>query len=408
MRTRLRLGLYNIQELSTEKLTMVDAQGRGTHPQLLAAAAIIARHQPDVLVINEIDHDLSTSDPYLNLQRFRTAYLIPAVRQVGQMEASGGDRRQRLGGGADIWPHLFTAPCNTGIPSGFDFNGDGAVATPENLGTHEYALDCWGYGRYPGQYCMAVFSRYPIDSKAARTFQHFLWKNLPGNHMPVEAYPVGASERFPLSSKSHWVVPVVTPAGPLHLWMCHPTPRGYGDDGGRNMARNHDELAFWKVYLDGGHGLVDDQGRAGGHPSAVPAVLIGDLNAEPDAGRGTVLGATMDLLLKHPQLQDTARWLTGSGALEGGMPGPPEYLEQRTMRHPRGTARLDYILPTPQVRVEGGGVFWPTHTADAEGARLAHEGSDHRFCYLDVALDGQEPAATQPAVRGAKARQQMR
>jgi hypothetical protein len=153
---------------------------------------------------------------------------------------------------------------------------------------------------------------------------------------------------------------------------------------------------------------VDDQGRAGGHPAGVAGVLIGDLNAEPDAGRDSPMGATMDLLLRHPQLQDTARWLTSSGALEGGMPGPPEYLEQRTMLHPRGTARLDYILPTAQVRVEGGGVYWPAHTADAEGARLAHEASDHRFCYLDVALDGQEPAATRPAVGGAKARQRMR
>src|SRR3546814_15576309 len=47
-------------------------------------------------------------------------------------------------------PHRFTAPPNTGVPSGHDLDGDGRTMGPR---------DALGYGRFPGQYGMAILSR---------------------------------------------------------------------------------------------------------------------------------------------------------------------------------------------------------------------------------------------------------
>ncbi len=44
--------------------------------------------------------------------------------------------------------------------------------------------DAFGFGAYPGQFGLAVFSKYPIDYRHIRTFQHFLWKDMPGAMLP--------------------------------------------------------------------------------------------------------------------------------------------------------------------------------------------------------------------------------
>ena len=51
-----RIATFNVQELSWKKLQEVDAGGKGNHPQLLAAAAIIRHVRPDILLLNEIDY----------------------------------------------------------------------------------------------------------------------------------------------------------------------------------------------------------------------------------------------------------------------------------------------------------------------------------------------------------------
>ena len=45
--------------------------------------------------------------------------------------------------------------------------------------------DAFGFGFFPGQFGMAVFSKYPIDVASVRTFQLFLWKDMPGNLHPA-------------------------------------------------------------------------------------------------------------------------------------------------------------------------------------------------------------------------------
>src|SRR5690606_7517003 len=153
----------NIWELSREKLDRVDAGGVGTDSQALAAAAVLKRIRPDIVLLNEVDHDADhPGEPARAARDFVARYL-------------------RTGADPLDYPYVYAAPSNTGVASGLDLNQDGRVV--DTPGTRDYGDDAWGFGTYPGQYAMAVLSRYPIDSAAARTFQLFRWQQLPGHHM---------------------------------------------------------------------------------------------------------------------------------------------------------------------------------------------------------------------------------
>ena len=84
-------------------------------------------------------------------------------------------------GEAVEYPYAFVAPSNTGVPTGFDLNNNGVVGAP---GTQAGGDDSFGFGLFPGQYGMVVLSKYPILDDEARTFQHFLWKDMPGALLP--------------------------------------------------------------------------------------------------------------------------------------------------------------------------------------------------------------------------------
>src|SRR5699024_3421805 len=93
--------------------------------------------------------------------------------------------------------YAYTAPVNTGVPSGHDLDGDGAVGGPG---------DAWGFGEFPGQYGMVLLSRYPILTDQVRTFQKLRWADMPSNLLPTEFYGPEVSAELRLSSKSHWDV----------------------------------------------------------------------------------------------------------------------------------------------------------------------------------------------------------
>ena len=65
---------------------------------------------------------------------------------------------------------------NTGVASGADLDGDGRVVA--GPGSDAYAGDAFGFGRFPGQYGMTVFSRFPLG--AARTFRLLPRSAVPG------------------------------------------------------------------------------------------------------------------------------------------------------------------------------------------------------------------------------------
>jgi hypothetical protein len=379
--SRVRIALFNIRELKTEKLLDVDDRGIGRHPQAMAAASIIGKLEPDVLILNEIDHDY-VSDPVdlaLNARRFRDAYL------------SAGGKVLEL-------PYSFAAPSNTGLLSGLDLDDDGHVASDEDRGTRPHGNDSFGYGTYPGEYSMAVLSRYPILEQEARTFQKFLWKDLPGHHMPSDLFSDEVRQVFRLSSKSHWDLPIDVGGETLHLFLSHPTPQGFDGEEDRNGRRNFDEIKLWVEYLDAGATLTDDQGGRGGYGSQDPFVIAGDLNAAPlasgEGGEGPFRisvydgMAAIEQLLEHPRIQESGPFATSSGGLAHRVEsprqsGPPSFPERSTSVFGQG-ARIDYILPSVGLEIVSGGVFWPTPEEDPEGARWAADASDHRLVWLDL------------------------
>lgn len=359
--TTVRIATFNIWELSREKIDNVNAAGHGTNDQLRGAARIVQLVRPDVLLINEIDHD----DAGQNVALFQARYL-----NQPQDDAAGIN-----------YPHVYFQPVNTGVPSGRDLDHDGESDGPG---------DGFGYGRYPGQYGMALLSRFPIDTATARTFRLLRWADMPGNLMPdgTSGKPTWYSEddaaNLRLSSKSHWDVPVRIGDTTLHFLCSHPTPPTFDGDEDRNGRRNFDEIRFWADYLTGGRlaeYIVDDAGHSGGLDANAHFVILGDLNADPYRDPSPYGRSAISQLLDHPRIVDAAP--CAQGALMGELPGPPMFLERRTCDF----GRIDYVLLADSLSAAGGGVFWPD-SADPLVALVAdrERSSDHRLVWTDVII----------------------
>jgi hypothetical protein len=175
--------------------------------QANAVAEIIQRVRPEVLLINEFDYYAPTAahpDGPL-VDAFRDNYLALSHNGTDPID----------------YPYAFVAESNTGIPSGFDLNNNGVVAGGD---------DAFGFGLFPGQFGMAVLSQHPIDTDAIRTFQHFLWKDMPGARLPddpataapADWYSPAELAVFRLSSKSHWDVPIQVGRKVVHFLVSHP------------------------------------------------------------------------------------------------------------------------------------------------------------------------------------------
>ncbi|MCH9651371.1 MAG: endonuclease/exonuclease/phosphatase family protein [Deltaproteobacteria bacterium] len=356
-----RIATFNIRELSREKLDTVDSHGHGAHPQLRQAAQIVQTVRPDVLVINEIDFDI---DERSNARLFIDRYL-----KVSQAGLEGID-----------YPHVFFEAVNTGIASGLDLDNDGTIGSPG---------DCHGFGRYPGQYGMALLSRFPIGDAAARTFRRLLWTQMPGNLMPdgKNSKPVWYSQpeaaQLRLSSKSHWDVPVLVGERKLHLLISHPTPPVFDGEEDHNGRRNFDEIRLWADYLTGGSAasyIVDDKGRKGGLAKEASFVILGDLNADPFNDQAPYGTTAIDQLLSHPRVRDTIPRGPGGKHEEREYAGPKD---GRTAAY----GRLDYALPSRDLEVLGSQVLWPDPAEALHSVAVGRESaSDHRLVWIDIAL----------------------
>lgn len=343
MADRLRLASYNVA-LNRPSATALHAElSRCGSAQLGAVVQVIQALQADVLVLNEIDRDAEAS----NLDIFAERWLRPA--------------------GLD-YPYRCFAPVNTGVDSGRDLIKDGQQHnTP------------FGFGAFPGQYAMAVLARWPIDSAASRTFQQFLWRDLPAANLPKRAdgsafYDSDDLELLRLSSKAHWDLCIQSPGGAFHLLVSHPTPPAFDGPERRNIYRNNDEIRFWWEYLHAAPRSArfsDDQGRIGGLANEDAWVIAGDLNADPNAGDS--LGAIQQLL-NHPNLQDPKP--TSPGALTLWPDGDGRQTATWGLR-------ADYLLPSTRFQVHQSGVFWP---ADGDLAKAVHLASDHRPVWAELSL----------------------
>lgn len=369
----LRVATYNLSlnrategELVADLSTPDDAQAR-------TVAEVIQRADPDVVLLNEFDFDAEGRAVDL----FRENYL-----EVGQ-------------GGADPvrYRYAYTAPSNTGVASGFDLNDDGTVGGGD---------DAFGFGLFEGQYGMAVLSKYPIDTDAVRTFQQFLWKDMPGALLPDDpATPEPADWFSPeelevvrLSSKSHWDLPVRVGRQTVHVLASHPTPPTFDGPEDRNGRRNHDEIRFWADYVTPGRAsryIYDDDGGRGGLRPGASFVVVGDQNADPLDGDS--YDVAIDQLLGHHRIQDPAPTSTGAveaAALQGGAnathTGDPALDTADFADTTPGNLRADYVLPSRDLRVRDAGVFWPTLSDPLSRLTGVYPfpSSDHRLVWVDV------------------------
>lgn len=332
----------------------------GKNPQIMNIAAILQQVRPDILLLNEFDY---IQDPAQGVEQFIKQYL----------------HKPQHGGQPLNYPYFYYQTVNTGQPSGFDLNNDGTIGGGE---------DAWGFGNYPGQYAMLVLSRFPIDANKARTFQQFKWKDMPGHKQTKKAdgspwFSPAAWEQMPLSSKSHWDLPINVDGKPLHLLISHPTPPVFDGPENRNGNRNHDEVRFWVDYLSAaGDYIYDDQGRRGGYQSTAPFVVLGDLNSSPD--EGDAHRDAIHALVSHDKIQPEPTPQSAGGAAHS----PDKPLAKY---HTAGwRMRADYVLPAKQgIQVHSSGVFWPLKGEPLHEA-VASRGasSDHRLVWVKLSLTG--------------------
>ncbi|MFD9325931.1 endonuclease/exonuclease/phosphatase family protein [Streptomyces sp. NPDC060065] len=338
-------------------------------------AETIQRVDPDIVLINEFDYDENGTSVGLFLRNYL------AVGHNGSKPIH--------------FPYHFTAPVNTGVASGVDLDGrNGAVTTP---GSDAYGQDAYGYGWFPGQYGMVVLSKYPIDTRAVRTFQNFLWKDMPGNIIPEGYYSAEARAILRLSSKSHWDVPVRVGHDTVHFLVSHPTPPTFDGTEDRNGRRNHDEIRLWADYIGGrrrGAYLYDDKGVRGGLRPGARFVIAGDQNADPHDGDS--YDDAILQLLDHPavRLPKTPPASAGgveAARLQGGANtshvGNPAYDTSDFNDVAPGNLRVDHVLPSKGLTPLSNGIFWPT--SDDPLYRLVGNGttvptSDHRMVWQDV------------------------
>ncbi|GIE31764.1 endonuclease [Actinoplanes italicus] len=344
-------------------------------------AEVIQRAAPDVVLVNEFDYDPEAA------RLFAENFL--AVSQNGAP--------------AQRYRYRYVAPSNTGIASGFDLNNNGVIDTTPGDGS--YGDDSYGFGLFPGQYGMVVYSKYPIDFSAIRTFQHFKWKDMPGSLLPADFYSAEEQAVLRLSSKSHWDVPIRVGRKTVHFLTSHPTPPTFDGPEDRNGRRNHDEIRFWADYITPGRTssyIYDDRGRRGGLRPGADFVIAGDQNADPDDGDST--GDAVEQLLDHrlinSRLAPASAGAAEAATLQGGAnlthTGDPAHDTADFSDTAPGNLRADYVLPRAGLKVRGGGVFWPVRAdplsrlSGVYGAEWAPVNgfptSDHRLVWLDLKI----------------------
>ncbi len=356
-----------VDELAQPELIKDGAQilmrhlATGKHPQIRNIAEIIQRVRPDIILLNEFDY---IDNPKLGVEAFIEQYLA-----VGQQGAQPID-----------YPYYYVAPSNTGIPTTFDLDKNGTA--------ERFKADAYGFGYYPGHYGMVLLSRYPILKEQVRTFQHFLWSDMPGALAPIDPqtkqpfYSDIEWHNLRLSSKSHWDVPVNINGTIIHMLASHPTPPVFDGDEDRNGRRNHDEIRFWLDYItpDQADYIYDDSKIKGGLNQDAHFVIVGDLNASPDR-QHTTPKVIADLLASS-YTNDNMIPRSNAGAL---LRPENDYAQYHTASW---AARVDYALPSANLQVVDAGVFWPT--TDEPLYRLIDgraQSSDHYLVWSEISLE---------------------
>lgn len=160
-----RVGTFNVaQNRPAAGQLAAELRGGGSLPAR-QLAELVQRQALDVVLLCEVDWDAAGAA----LRSFCDEYL--AVSQNGQRPIA--------------FEYRYVAPVNTGEPSGRDLDGDGRSDGP---------ADAFGYGAFPGQYGMAILSRFPILLDRVRTFRELRWSAMPDALRP-EGYDDATKEQ---------------------------------------------------------------------------------------------------------------------------------------------------------------------------------------------------------------------
>lgn len=381
----IRVATYNTSLFRDKDGQLVRDLEPGDNDQARKIAEVIQRVRPDILFVNEFDYDAAGRAAEL----FRTKYL--AVGQNGQEPIS--------------FDNFYAGPVNTGVPSGRDLGHNGKTGDGD---------DAFGFGRHPGQYGMLVLSKFPIEKDKVRSFQKFLWRDMPGAMLPIVPrsnkpfYNDDDLAIFRLSSKSFWDVPIEIPASQstvkraaaggsrqstLHLLCSHPTPPVFDGPEDRNGRRNHDEIRLIADYINPDaaktDNLNDDAGHHGGLAATENFVIVGDLNCDPVDGEG--LRSTMPQLLENPRVNSAFVPTSEGGPLTvkqfpdqfKDLHGDPSRVTSNFTEEGHGCLRIDYVLPSKGLEVVRGGIFWPK---PGDAGADAITATDHRSVWLDLKL----------------------
>jgi 3-phytase len=393
--------------------SLVDDLSTPADAQAQAVAEIIQRTRPDVLLVNEMDFDtLGPGGASLAQQLFQDNYLS----------------QSQMGADPIVYPYRMAFPSNTGVhsstapsapPKGFDFDNNGLLSPVSSPFNSIYAGDSFGFGWFPGQFGFSVYSMYSFAEEDIRTFQNFLWQDMPGALLPFDPatgdawYSPEELDVFRLSSKNHVDLPVEVGSRTVHFLMSHPTPPVFDDPPNFppgvdfNGKRNHDEIRLWADYVgpgaDRGSYIYDDDGNHGGLAPGSMFVIAGDQNSDPFDG-DSVPGSAQ-LLLDNPRVNSKVT-PTSPGGVDraAAQPGNENHIgdpaeDTADFSEPPfgpGNLRADYVLPNKSLQIRDAGVFWPAD--DDPLNRLTGTGifgdpnrqpsSDHRLVWIDVSHGG--------------------
>lgn len=313
---------------SAEVLEELDG---GMHPQARVLAETVQVNAPDVLVLTGLSYDE---------QQQIAATVNEEYLSRGQNGQSG-----------ITYPHVYTAPTNSGIESGADLDGDGRIGGP---------ADALGYGRYAGERGMAVFSTHPIVEDEVRTFQDFLWQDMPENSIPEDEFSKLEQSVLALPSTSLWDIPLEVPGETGHVHVVATDLTSPPGPTSPDVARSEDQRRMVAEFISGASWyLYDDKGTYGGLEPGTPFVLAGSL-------------ADAKELQTWPGDQVPAL----ASLLEGGAiqdPGPEAVTEEPLSQRrdaavdPQAThglaggdaVRSSYVLPATDLDIDSSGVFWP-------------------------------------------------
>ncbi len=373
----LRVATFNVEDLRTTDLVPEP------NSKARAIVSLIREVRPNVILLNEVAYDMPGAPGFAE----------------GSAPGQNGERIAKMlaAAGCDIPYRAFSAPTNTGVPSGFDLDNNGAVVTAfpspatadpvtgtiprPSADAIAYGNDCWGFGTFPGQYGMTLLvdARLTIETEKVRTFQRLPWDYVSGAFLPTNAdgtdwFSVEEKAVARLSSKSMWDVPILLPNGrTVHFLCSHPTPPAFDGPEMRNKKRNYDEIRLLADYIDGQPYLVDDNDTPGGLPQDALFVILGDLNADPDKG-DSFKNPIKNVLLANRRVNRSVVPVSDR-PMDGLDPDDTSTFK----------LRVDYCLPSVEMAVGKSGIL----RAAVSGVSAP---SDHFPVWVDLTVPGPPPA----------------